>query len=181
MKPDTHHGGAVLRLDVVAMPLALARIASILAHRQFNVVTMDVAAPVDGLRRITVEVDTADELELERLVKFLNRSPDVVKVIRFFGDTSHHRRGAFVAVAFPEGRLAEVVAIARAFSAEVVEAGRTRCTVFAAAEPAHVDALVEALSGFTIRELVMAAPLRMPRLLRKGHTAEDREHTWRRP
>ncbi|MEU1942190.1 MULTISPECIES: ACT domain-containing protein [unclassified Streptomyces] len=80
MKPDTHHGGAVLRLDVVAMPLALARIASILAHRQFNVVTMDVAAPVDGLRRITIEVDTADELKLERLVKFLNRSPDVVKV-----------------------------------------------------------------------------------------------------
>ncbi|MFS7873447.1 acetolactate synthase small subunit [Streptomyces asiaticus] len=177
MKPGRHQAGAVLRLDVLATPLAVARIASILAHRQFDVVTMDIAAPVDGLRRITIEVDTADDIRLQQLVKFLNRSSDVVKVIRLSDDTSHNRRGAFVTVAFPEGRLAEAVAIARAFSAEIVEADRTRCTVFTAAEPARVDDLVKALSGFTIRELVTAAPLRIPRPLRKD-TAVDRGHTW---
>ncbi|MGY0064361.1 acetolactate synthase small subunit [Streptomyces sp. LZ34] len=180
MKPGTHHGGAVLRLDAVATPLAVARVASILAHRQFDLVTMDVAAPVDGLRRITIEVDTADEIKLEQLVKFLNRSPDVVKVVRLSDDTSHNRRGAFVTVTFPEGRLVEAVAIARAFSAEIVEADRTRCTVFTAAEPARVDALVKALSGFTIRELVMAAPLRISRPLRKNCVAVDRARTWGR-
>jgi acetolactate synthase I/III small subunit len=178
VKPGTHHVGAVLQLDVAAVPLAVARVASILAHRQCDVLTMDVAAPVDGLRRITIEVDTADEIKLQQLVKFLNRSTDVVKVVRLSDDKSHNRRGAFVAVAFPEGRLAEVVAIARAYSAEIVEADRTRCTVFAAAEPARVDSLVKALSGFTIRELVMAAPLRMSRPLRKGYTAVDRARTW---
>jgi acetolactate synthase-1/3 small subunit len=76
----------VLRLDVVARPLAIVRVASILAHRQFEVLTMDVAAPVDGLRRITLEVDTADEIRVEQLVKFLNRSPDVVKVGRLSDD-----------------------------------------------------------------------------------------------
>ncbi|TPQ15579.1 acetolactate synthase small subunit [Streptomyces sporangiiformans] len=168
----------MLQLDVVAVPLAVARVASILAHRQFEVLTMDVAAPVDGLRRITVEVDTADEIKLQQLVKFLNRSTDVVKVVRLSDDKSHNRRGAFVTVTFPEGRLAEVVAIARAYSAEIVEADRTRCTVFAAAEPARVDALVTALSGFTIREIVMAAPLRISRPLRKGYAAVDRTRTW---
>jgi len=162
------------------MPLALTRVASIMAHRQFNVLTMDVAAPADGLRRITIEVDAPDEIKLEQLVKFLNRSPDVVKVVRLSDDTSHHRRGAFVAVTFPEGQLAEVFAIARAFSAEIVEADRTRCTVFTAAEPARVDALVKALSGFTIRELVMGAPLRMSRSLRKSYLAVDRAQTWGR-
>ncbi|TLS47990.1 acetolactate synthase small subunit [Streptomyces montanus] len=168
----------MLQLDVVAVPLAVARVASILAHRQFEVLTMEVAAPVDGLRRITVEVDTADEIKLQQLVKFLNRSPDVVKVVRLSDDKSHNRRGAFVTVTFPEGRLAEVVAIARAYSAEIVEADRTRCIVFAAAEPARVDALVTALSGFTIREIVMAAPLRISRPLRKGYAAVDRTRTW---
>ncbi|MEU8873777.1 acetolactate synthase small subunit [Streptomyces javensis] len=177
VRPGSHQAGAVLRLDALATPLAVARIASILAHRQFDVVTMDIAAPVDGVRRITIEVDTADDIRLQQLVKFLNRSNDVVKVIRLSDDMSHNRRGAFVTVAFPEGRLAEAVAIARAFSAEIVEADRTRCTVFTAAEPARVDDLVKALSGFTIRELVMAAPLRIPRPLRK-HTAGDRGHTW---
>ncbi|MFI7704006.1 ACT domain-containing protein [Nonomuraea sp. NPDC049480] len=91
----------MLHIDAVATPLALARIASILAHRRFEVLTMNVAAPVDGLRRITVEVDTADEIRLGQLVQFLNRSLDVVKVVRLTDDRSHHRRGAFVAVAFP--------------------------------------------------------------------------------
>jgi acetolactate synthase-1/3 small subunit len=168
----------VLRLDVVAMPLALARVATILAHRRFEVLTMDVAAPVDGLRRITIEVDTADEIRLEQLAEFLNRSPDVVKVVRLSDDKSHNRRGAFVTVTFPEGRLPEAVAIARAFSAEIVESDRTRCTVFAAAEPARLDALVKALSGFTIRELVMAAPLRISRPHRKGYVTLDRAQAW---
>jgi acetolactate synthase-1/3 small subunit len=159
----------VLRIDIAATPLAIARIASIMAQRQFGVLTMDVAAPVDGLRRITVEVDTVDEIRLGRLVKFLNRSPDVVKVVHLLDEKSHTRREAFVTVAFPEGRLADVVAIAQAFSAEIVDADRTRCTVFTAAEPARVDALVKALSGFTVRELVMRAPLRIPRVSRKGH------------
>lgn len=75
--PATTH---LLRLDVVAKPLAVARVATILAHRQFDVLTMDVAAPVDGLRRITIEVDTADEIRVRQLVQFLNRSLDVVEV-----------------------------------------------------------------------------------------------------
>ncbi|MEU0844614.1 ACT domain-containing protein [Streptomyces sp. NPDC005962] len=72
----------MLRIDAVAMPLAVARIALILAHRQFDVRTMDVAAPVDGLRRITIEVATADEIRVRQLLAFLNRSPDVVRVVR---------------------------------------------------------------------------------------------------
>ncbi|MFE5176354.1 acetolactate synthase small subunit [Streptomyces sp. NPDC056634] len=159
----------MLRIDVVAMPLAITRVASIMAQRQFDVVTMDVAAPVDGLRRITVEVDTADEIRLGRLVKFLNRAPDVVKVVHLSDERSHTRREVFVTVTFPEGRLADAVAIAQAFSAEIVDADRTRCTVFAAAEPARVDALVKALSGFTVRDLVMASPLRIACVSRKGH------------
>jgi acetolactate synthase-1/3 small subunit len=83
-----------------------------------------------------------------------------------------------VAVAFPEGRLAEAVAIARAFSAEIVEADRTRCTVFTAGEPARVEALVKAFSGFTIQELVTAAPLRIPHPSRKTYLAVDRARTW---
>ncbi|GAA2430994.1 hypothetical protein GCM10010191_50860 [Actinomadura vinacea] len=168
----------MLRIDVVAMPLAVARVATILARRGFEMLTMDVAAPVDGLRRITIEVDTADEIRLAQLVKFLNRSLDVVKVVRLSDDRSHNRRGVFVSVGFPEGGLPEAVAIARAFSAEIVEAHRDRCTVFAAAEPARIDALVKALSGFTIRELVMAPPLRISRPLRKGCLAVDRTRTW---
>ncbi|MFC9501414.1 acetolactate synthase small subunit [Streptomyces sp. NPDC056982] len=169
MTRGAHELGAVLRIDVVAMPLAITRVASIMAQRQFDVVTMDVAAPVDGLRRITVEVDTADEIRLGRLVKFLNRSPDVVKVIHLADEQSHTRREVFATITFPEGRLADAVAVAQAFSAEIVDADRTRCTVFAAAEPARVDALVKALSGFTVRDLVMTSPLRIPRVSRKGH------------
>ena len=86
-----HQPGAVLRIDIAATPLAIARIASIMAQRQFGVLTMDVAAPVDGLRRITVEVDTVDEIRLGRLVKFLNRSPDVVKVVHLLDEKSHPR------------------------------------------------------------------------------------------
>ncbi|WP_143677931.1 MULTISPECIES: ACT domain-containing protein [Streptomyces violaceusniger group] len=82
MKPGRHQAGAVLRLDVLATPLAVARIASILAHRQFDVITMDIAAPVDGLRRITIEVDTTDDIRLRQLGNFLNRSSDVVEVFR---------------------------------------------------------------------------------------------------
>jgi len=53
----------------------------ILAHRQFDVLTMDVAEPVDGLRRITIEVDTTDEIRVRQLIKFLNRELEVVKVV----------------------------------------------------------------------------------------------------
>ncbi|MFF7656088.1 hypothetical protein ACFZCY_40735 [Streptomyces sp. NPDC007983] len=79
--PAATHSATLLRLDVVAVPLAVARVSLILAHRQFDVLTMDVAAPVDGLRRITIELDTADEIRVRQLVDFLNRSLDVVKVV----------------------------------------------------------------------------------------------------
>lgn len=81
LKPRTRPCGAVLRIDVVATPLAVARVALILAHRQFDVLTMDVAEPVDGLRRITIEVDTTDEIRVRQLIKFLNRELEVVKVV----------------------------------------------------------------------------------------------------
>lgn len=72
----------MLRLDALATPLAVARIASILAHRRFDVVTMDIAAPVDGMRSIIIEVDTTDDIRLRQLGNFLNRSSDVVEVFR---------------------------------------------------------------------------------------------------
>jgi acetolactate synthase I/III small subunit len=73
---------AVLWLDVVATSHVLARVTSIMAKRRFEVVTMEISAPAGGQRRITVEVGVADDLDLQRLVKFLNQSPDVVKVAR---------------------------------------------------------------------------------------------------
>jgi acetolactate synthase small subunit len=71
----------VLWLDVVATSHVLARITSIMAKRRFEVITMEIAEPADGQRRITMEVEVADDFELQKLIKFLNQSPDVVKVV----------------------------------------------------------------------------------------------------
>ncbi|MGW2082821.1 hypothetical protein ACWCOW_38990 [Streptomyces sp. NPDC001939] len=132
----------MLRIDVVAMPLAITRVASIMAQRQFDVVTMDVAAPVDGLRRITVEVDTADEIRLDRLVKFLNRSPDVVKVVHLSDERSHTRREVFGTVTFPEGRLAELETVPRSGTATGGEGQNPR--------PSGIATIMLTLAGLSL-------------------------------
>ncbi|WP_089102062.1 ACT domain-containing protein [Streptomyces hyaluromycini] len=72
---------AVLDIDVTARPQAVARVASIVAFRQFELTTLQVDELIDDRRRITIHVRVSDETRLEQLKKFLYRTPDVIKII----------------------------------------------------------------------------------------------------
>lgn len=159
---------AVLRLDVNETPYAIARVTTILTARRFDVLTLDVGAPAGGRRRMTVELAAGDDLEVRRAVKYLHRSPDVLKVVHLPDEESHARRAAFVVIDAPAHRLPEVVTVAQAMSAEIVEAGHGRCTLFLAAEPDRVAELVTALGDFPVRDVVLSAPVRTRTLRRPG-------------
>jgi acetolactate synthase-1/3 small subunit len=161
---------AVLRIDVLDTPRALARLTSIMALRQAEVVTMEVSAPADGTRRVTVEGAGADDLRIQQLVKFLNRCADVLKVARVLDHRAHQRRAAFVKLGTAPEELGTVVGIATALGAEVVEADEIGCTLFIAAEPTRVSALLRAVDAFGVREVVTGAPLRTATSAHAGQT-----------
>lgn len=79
---DTRCSGAraTLDLNVVATPEVVLRVASILARRHCEVVTMRVDKQRQGRRRINVEVACAGSVGPQSLARFLAQSADVLDV-----------------------------------------------------------------------------------------------------
>jgi acetolactate synthase-1/3 small subunit len=99
----------------------------------------------------------------------------VLKVVALADEGCHTRSAAFVTVGFFPGQLTQIMAIAVALSAELVDVDQAACTLFIAAEPTTVGSLLRALGGFDIRDVVTTPPLRLRKSRLAGHDAGKRE------
>jgi acetolactate synthase-1/3 small subunit len=134
-------------------PGVLTRCAGLFARRGFNIESLAVGPTEDPERsRITLRL-TCEQHTVDQVTKQLYKLIDVLKVSELEPGAVERELALIKVVAAPDRR-AEVIHLAEAFDATVVDVGPETVTFSCAAAPDRLHALAELLRPYGIRELV---------------------------
>ncbi len=135
-------------------PGILARVAHVFARRGFNIESLAVSRTEDPtVSRMTVVVAGDDEAFLQmgrQLLKLI----DVIKVIDHTRDELVGRELALIKVKADSRSRAEVMQIAEAFRANIVDVSPETLMLEVTGKSGKIDAMQRMLDGFEIQELV---------------------------
>lgn len=141
----------------------LSRISGLFSGRGFNIESLCVAETLDPeVSRMTI-VSSGDEKIVEQITKQLNKLVSVVKVHDLTGEEHIDRRLVLLKVkADPETR-AEILGIVEIFRARVVDIGAKNYTIEVTGGVKKVDAFIELLKPFGIKEMASTGAIAMAR------------------
>ncbi len=132
----------------------LARVSHVFARRGFNLESLAVSRTEDPtVSRMTVVVAGDDEA-FTQIGKQLFKLIDVIKVIDHTRDDLVSRELALIKVKATSSTRSEIIQIAQAFKAKLVDIGEETIMIEVTGKEAKVDGLQKMLEGFGILELV---------------------------
>ncbi|WP_062106920.1 acetolactate synthase small subunit [Bacillus niameyensis] len=132
----------------------LNRITGLFAKRQFNIESITVG-PSDNpaISKMTFIVLVEDQAKMEQLLKQLQKQIDVLKVSDITDKSIVTRELALIKVQCPPPVRSEVYSIIEPFRATVIDMGKNNITVQVTGEPSKVDAFVELLKPYGIKDI----------------------------
>ena len=137
-------------------PGVLARLAGLFARRGFNIESLAVG-PTERpeLSRITLQVGVESADVLEQVTKQLNKLIEVLKIIEL--EDSAVRRGLILIKlkADPASR-SQIIEIVQLFRGKTVDVHNDSLVVEATGSPEKLEALLEMLRPYGVRELVQS-------------------------
>ncbi len=153
-------------------PGVLAHVAGMFAARGFNIDSLVVGRTEDPeLSRMTIVV-VGDDRTLEQVRKQLGKIVTVVKV-RDFEDVQYVERDLMlIRVHAPAEKRPEVVDLVTLFRGRVVDVARNSVLVELSGTEEKVEAFVDLVRPYGIRELARTGIIAMPR----GQQREDRSN-----
>ena len=157
------HDRHTLSVLVENRPGVLTRIAGMFARRAYNIHSLAVG-PTDTpeISRLTVVVG-AEAVQLEQIIKQLNKLVNVLKIQELEqGETVERELLLLKIVADPSTR-SQVIELADVFRAKIVDVDHDSITIEAAGNPDKLDALVELVEPFGVRELVRSGTIALAR------------------
>lgn len=144
-------------------PGVLAKISGLLSGRGFNIRSIAAGETEDpSVTRITMVV-AGDDRIIDQVKKQLNRLVDVIRVTDLTELPSVDRELALVKVASTVSRRAEVFQIADVFRAKIVDMAHKSLTVEVTGVTDKVEALIEMLQPFGIKEIVRTGKISIAR------------------
>jgi acetolactate synthase I/III small subunit len=157
---DERHTLSVL---VENKPGVLARIAGLFSRRGFNIHSLAVGPTEDPyISRMTIVVATPQHA-LEQVTKQLNKLVHVLKIVELPPASSVGRELQLVKVsATPEER-GRIIELANVFRGGVVDVDHDSMTIEVSGAPDKLDAMIELLSPFGIREMVRTGQISLAR------------------
>src|SRR6184192_2505042 len=153
----------VISALVMNEPGVLALVAGLFSARGFNIDSLVVGRTENPeLSRMTVVVD-ADDNTLEQVRKQLAKLVPVVKVRDFAGTKYVERDLALVTVGVSPGNRSEVIEIVNLFRGKVVDVAKNSLVVELSGPEEKVEALIELLQPYGIKELARTGVIAMSR------------------
>jgi acetolactate synthase-1/3 small subunit len=144
-------------------PGVLARVSALFARRAFNITSLAVGPTENpAVSRITVVVD-AESQPLEQVTKQLNKLVNVLKIVELDAESSVQRELLLVKVRADATTRGDVAQVASLFRAAVVDVSTDAVTIEATGRPEKIQALLDVLSPFGIRELVQSGAVALGR------------------
>ena len=144
-------------------PGVLARVSGLFARRMFNINSLAVGpTEIPGISRITVVVDTEGIL-LEQVTKQLNKLIHVLKIVELPPETSVQRDHIMVKVKADAAARLQVTQAADLFRASIVDVSTESVIIEATGSAEKLNALLDVLEPFGVREIVRAGTLGLSR------------------
>ncbi|MFV0452316.1 MAG: acetolactate synthase small subunit [Propioniciclava sp.] len=137
-------------------PGVLARISGLFARRGFNIESLAVG-PTERpeLSRITVQVGV-DSLEvLEQITKQLNKLVEVLKIVELADNAVRRELMLIKLKADPTAR-SQIIEIVQLFRGKTVDVHNESLVIEATGSPDKLEALLEMLRPYGVRELVQS-------------------------
>ena len=147
----------VLSVLVENEPGVLSRVAGLFSGRGFNIESLNVAPTLeDGVSLMTITT-SGDEQIIEQIVKQLRKLVTVVKAVDFYGMA--------IKVHAEESKRGEVLRIADIFRCKVVDVSLTDLTLEATGDHSKLQAIIQLLQKFGIKELARTGTLAVRRTM----------------
>lgn len=144
-------------------PGVLAQISGLLSGRGFNIRSIAAGETEESsVTRIVMAVE-GDDRVIDQVKKQLGRLIDVIKITDLTEVPSVDRELALVKVSTTLSRRAEVFQIVDVFRAKIVDLAHTSLTVEVTGTTDKVEALIEMLKPFGIKEIVRTGKISIAR------------------
>lgn len=145
-----NHAIAVLVND---QPGVLQRVAGLFGRRGFNIESITVGQSEEqGLSRMVI-VTEGDDKTLEQIEKQLYKLIDVIKVVNLSARPMVARELALIKVKAEPAERPEIMGVVETFRAAVVDIGTASMIVQVVGDTEKIDAMIELLQPYGIREL----------------------------
>ena len=144
-------------------PGVLARVAALFARRGYNIQSLAVGATEHkDLSRMTIVVDV-EASPLEQITKQLNKLINVIKIVEQDDNNSVDRELALIKVRAGATTRSQVIEAVNLFRAKVVDVSNESLTVEATGTPEKVEALLQILEPYGIREIAQSGVVSLSR------------------
>ena len=144
-------------------PGVLAHISGLFASRGFNIDSLAVGETEDPARSRMTVVVRGDDAVLEQVRKQLGKIIDVIKVTDFSGMDIVERDLMLIKVAAHPEKRKEVFEITSVFRGKIVDIGPKHLTVEISGPEKKIEAFVELLKPYGIKELARTGRLALAR------------------
>jgi acetolactate synthase-1/3 small subunit len=157
------HDRHTLSVLVENKPGVLTRIAGMFARRGYNIHSLAVGPTEDErVSRLTLVVGT-EAVQLEQIIKQLNKLVHVLKIIELDPEQTVEREMQLVKVNADPVSRSQIIEIAEVFRAKIVDVDHDSITIEVAGNPGKLQAIVELLEPYGIRELVRSGTIALSR------------------
>ncbi|TVR17302.1 MAG: acetolactate synthase small subunit [Nitriliruptor sp.] len=144
-------------------PGVLTRIAGMFARRGYNIHSLAVGPTEDErVSRLTLVVGT-EAVQLEQIIKQLNKLVHVLKIVELEENAAIEREMQLVKVNADPAIRSQIIEIAEVFRAKIVDVDHDSITIEVAGNPSKLEAIVELLQPYGIRELVRSGTIALAR------------------
>jgi acetolactate synthase-1/3 small subunit len=149
----TQHTLSVL---VENTPGALARVSSLFMRRGFNIDSLAVGpTEIPEVSRMTIVVSVED-LPLEQVTKQLNKLIQVLKIVELDPPNAVERELMLVKIRTDLATRGQVLETVQLFRAKVVDVATDSVTIEATGDSAKLNAMLNVLEPFGIREIAQS-------------------------
>lgn len=159
----------ILSLLVDNEPGVLSRITGLFSGRGYNIESLCVAETIDpNVSRITMVTKGSPSI-LEQIQKQLNKLINVIKVLDLTGKEYVQREMAMIKITAKAEHRAEILRITDIFRGQVVDVGQEHFTVMVTGDSEKINAILNLLKPFGIRETARTGSIALPREQKNNH------------
>jgi len=138
----------------------LARVAGLFSARGYNIASLAVSETQDPtISYMTIVVEAQDEKILEQIKKQLNKLIDVITVTDFTKKSHVDRELVLIKVGYQAKDKPKIEGILGKYVGKLIQAKADTAIIEAVGDQAQIKNLLDALSGFGIKELVRTGRL----------------------
>jgi len=141
----------------------LSRISGLFSGRGYNIESLSVGETIDPAVSVMTIVTTGEDKVVEQITKQLNKLIDVIKVVDFMEIEHVEREMVLIKVSPRKEDRIEVLRLSEIFRGRIVDSGTTTFTIEVTGEEKKIEAFIELVKPFGIKEFVRTGKVAIAR------------------